>query len=536
MLILAISAMPSNEAGAQASPYVDIVSRVDGDKAYVAAMELENLTMGYPAYRSAASDGCSAAADWIEQRMTERGLTAHSESFSFPSWDLRSLATLDIAPDGDLDNANGLLRISSFNAEQWSHPSAPNGSDGVLIYLPLPDAASREDVGKRPIDHAVWNSVNTTGKVVLVGKEVRWSSAWEAAFMSKLTVQTPSSVIFTYSYSWMSSIDAVQIASVGGRPLGAMGPYMEDRGIPAGVVNYTQGQLLRANADGVAKARVCVDSFYDDSPMTHRNVVGVIQGTQQGRQVLITCHYDSVMTNGFCDNGAGVAGMLEIARVLREAQREGSFAPAQTIVFVAFGSEEIGFVGSLAYVSAHQAEMRSIEAVINLDCIGNRELRITPTDGSAGADVGQLLRGSAVELGVGLGDLPPGGSDQESFLRPGDIRNDVERWWGVRMDVDAGLRVANSVLLLSFPVFNTDIWTMNESGWIHTYKDTYRTSGWVMPHFLEEHMSIAALATMKLTGGEAPQAQGVGWMVPLLIVAAAAVAIAVATLLARRGR
>jgi hypothetical protein len=70
---------------------------------------------------------------------------------------------------------------------------------------------------------------------------------------------------------------------------------------------------------------------------------------------LVGAHYDSINNNsagevtcqpapGACDNASGVAGVLELARVFKNVDTEAS------IVFVAFGGEEIDLLGSREYV------------------------------------------------------------------------------------------------------------------------------------------------------------------------------------------
>ena len=59
-------------------------------------------------------------------------------------------------------------------------------------------------------------------------------------------------------------------------------------------------------------------------------------------------HWDVVAnTTGFNDNGSGMAALLEAVRVIMSAK---CFKPANTIIFVAFDSEESGSAGSYEYV------------------------------------------------------------------------------------------------------------------------------------------------------------------------------------------
>jgi aminopeptidase YwaD len=77
------------------------------------------------------------------------------------------------------------------------------------------------------------------------------------------------------------------------------------------------------------------------------NLVAEILGGTSDDAVELCAHWDSVeITPGADDNASGVAGVLEAARVLRDAD-----LPARTIRFVLFGGEEDGFDGSRAHLA-----------------------------------------------------------------------------------------------------------------------------------------------------------------------------------------
>jgi len=81
--------------------------------------------------------------------------------------------------------------------------------------------------------------------------------------------------------------------------------------------------------------------------------------------IVLGAHFDTVPGSpGADDNASGVAGMLEIARVLAATQTE------IPIEFVGFALEELGLLGSLQY--AQQASLAGVDIVemICLDAIG----------------------------------------------------------------------------------------------------------------------------------------------------------------------
>jgi hypothetical protein len=97
------------------------------------------------------------------------------------------------------------------------------------------------------------------------------------------------------------------------------------------------------------------------------NIIGHIPGVYGGSKRIILCaHFDTWKDSpGADDNGSGVAGLLEAARVL--AGRQFGYA----IDFIAFDLEEEGAVGSQAYLLSKDTGEPDIEGVINLDMIGS---------------------------------------------------------------------------------------------------------------------------------------------------------------------
>ncbi|HKW65368.1 MAG TPA: M20/M25/M40 family metallo-hydrolase [Candidatus Acidoferrum sp.] len=122
--------------------------------------------------------------------------------------------------------------------------------------------------------------------------------------------------------------------------------------------------LRRLLRKGPVRVRLNIENSFDSHPGRERNVVADIQGLEPGEMVLLTAHFDSWdPAQGANDNGAGVATVLEAARVLKALQ----VRPRHTIRFVFFSGEEQLANGSRAYVEQHKTELDHILAMINTD-------------------------------------------------------------------------------------------------------------------------------------------------------------------------
>jgi parallel beta-helix repeat protein len=475
------------------------IALVNGSRAYGYDLELENISFKHPAFRAAGSLGAYEAANWIEEQFASFGLDSSLEDFQFTNWTLLSKPSLVIDEDGNSSTVDDQVPIDSFECEHYSWPTPYDGVFADLVVLPLPPAANHGEIGVNPINTTEWNTIITTGKIVLIGREIRWNNAWQQTFVNKLTAQTPAAVVYTWWYPWMNFTPTF-FSSSGGCPLSPFGSYYWNLHIPSGFVNYEDGLWIRdaESANPTVSANVTIRSVIDNG--THYNVVGKITGyTNPEKLVIISGHYDTVMCSGFCDNGAGVAGILELAKVFADAAKKEIYKPNYTLVFVAFTGEELDLVGSAQYVKQHKDEMANITAVINLDSIGSDNLFVTKTPNS---DLNQTIIEAAQKLGINITSEEVGGSDQESFRAPGIVDGDISYYWGVDLGIYDASPVNSSAMLDSYPLFYNDLWNMGKPGWIHTPYDnstSTETRGWVEVNNLENHIKVAALTIMRVS-------------------------------------
>lgn len=106
------------------------------------------------------------------------------------------------------------------------------------------------------------------------------------------------------------------------------------------------------------------------------NVVATLAGSTHTDSVCVVgAHYDNILKSGAGDpfllaygandNASGVAATLEIARVMKKNH----YSPGNTIRFVAFGSEEIGLIGSSFQAGKSRTVGEKIKMMLNNDMI-----------------------------------------------------------------------------------------------------------------------------------------------------------------------
>ncbi len=157
-------------------------------------------------------------------------------------------------------------------------------------------------------------------------------------------------------------------------------------------------------------------------PVTVSNVLGLLPGTDpqlQTRVVLIGGHYDHVgrdpngtVFQGANDNASGTAVTMAIAKLFTSLK----IRSKASVLFVGWGAEEAGLVGSEFYVKNPKYALSNTLASLVLDVVGRGGGSRLFAEGNPDALL-ETIRSSAaaVQLPVGT-ENGGGGSDHEPFL------------------------------------------------------------------------------------------------------------------------
>ena len=482
------------------------------------------ISASYNAYRVSGSEGANEAADLIRDQFQDYGLQVYEESFDLPVWNLLSPPALFYDIDGNISTTEDTLEVESFNADAYSKPTPVDGAFYELVTLPLPQISFSSAVGGRPIDRDTWDSINTTGKVILMGREVRWSPNWEQVFKEKLESEPPVAIIFFYWYSWMSYSEEYSQASTGGRPLGSVGPVFWDQNIAVGWLNYTQGHMLKELVQNNSELRVSIEIRSQITEGQHRNIIADIPSSSGSSQyVILGAHYDTAMCEGYIDNSASVATLLEIGRMVQQAMDSGKFELQYGLRIIAFAGEELGLAGSINYVNAHRDEMADVVSVLIVDCIGSQILQVTDPDPSEDFDLNSLADIAAQQLNISYVVEDNVGSDHSSFLYPDGTAETYNWYWQEDLDLHDVQGVVSSMLFCSYPITIYESSTGSISGHIHTPSDSIsgvQDTDWINEDQLQDQAELVALTTLyAIDIGSGDQDWGWIYLMPILMVA-----------------
>ncbi len=221
----------------------------------------------------------------------------------------------------------------------------------------------------------------------------------------------------------------------------------EQYGLNAGVSGFLQSFSIGALGQS------------PDAGQESQNVIGVLPGSGSlaGQWVVVGAHYDHigwrritpdsiVIYNGADDNASGTSLVLELARFLTQyfTTGEGGGNARRSLMFHAYGAEEIGLVGSRHFCAVPTVPLDGVAAMVNLDMVGrlrNDELILSGT--SSATFLPQLLaEENTTSLDLVFDDRYLGGSDHKCFYDAG--RPVVHFFTGLHPDYhtprdDAGL-------------------------------------------------------------------------------------------------
>lgn len=139
------------------------------------------------------------------------------------------------------------------------------------------------------------------------------------------------------------------------------------------------------------------------------NVVAMVKGSRHPQEVLVyTAHWDHFGTkpgpdgkpqifHGAIDNGSGIAGLLELARVYALEKQ----APARSVLFIATTSEEQGLLGASYYARHPLFPLSNTVADLNMDVMNMYgESRDLTVRGPFMSTLDDELQGIAQHLGL----------------------------------------------------------------------------------------------------------------------------------------
>lgn len=327
VLLAVVGLAPAGAA--DSSP--DVVATAEGMREHLEA--LQGIADANGGNRSARTDGYADSVAYVRQQLEAAGYDVTDDVFEV---------------DGPVE-----VRPAHF---ERTAPSARTYVEGTDYELPLPGAPR-----------------SATGDLAVVPDPCE-DDAFDvvpagAVVLATLTEDCEANLALVLAYVNGGTGVLLRPDGGAGEPpahvdLGSLPSELE---MPALSVSGDVGSELAVLAEG-ATVTVEVDPGWAIEPQPVTNVLAERPGTGD-EVVVVGAHLDSVVEGpGINDNGSGVAALLEIAQAINEQ------APTteRTIRFAFWADEELGLLGSTAYVgSLTPAERDRIVAYLNADMVGS---------------------------------------------------------------------------------------------------------------------------------------------------------------------
>src|ERR1041384_2419142 len=184
-----------------------------------------------------------------------------------------------------------------------------------------------------------------------------------------------------------------------------------------------KSQSKKQTIDG--QFRINIDVIRKEVPAY--NVVGILEGSDpvlKKEYIVIGAHYDHLgrggegslaprsgeIHHGADDNASGTAGVIELARIFSTQRTK----IKRSLVFIAFGGEEEGLLGSNYYVNHPLVPLANTVAMINMDMIGRMRDRKLSVGGIGTAQewreiVRQANAAQSISVAANSGSAAPKG-------------------------------------------------------------------------------------------------------------------------------
>lgn len=323
------------------NPFLSTDRQIVGD-IYTSTEAMDNLTVLCDEFgsRFGGTAGERQAAEFIKAKLEAYGLkNVHLEPLEYVGW-IRGETRLEIV--SPIQKAVPCITLPH---------SPPANLEGVIV--DMRDGAPQDF--ERRADEIKGKIVMTTSAVTPKGIK-RWVHRGEKYGRSLLA--GASGFIFVNHYPGY------------GPATGGIG-HDGEAPIPGISIGKEEGAFIQRLIKRRREVKVRLTSTDHCEPMTSWNVIGDLPGQRYPDQiVMLGCHYDGHdISQGAGDPASGVVAVMEAARALAK------YAPDLpcTVRFALWGVEEIGLLGSRAYVQAHADELDKLRFYLNMDSAGTRD-------------------------------------------------------------------------------------------------------------------------------------------------------------------
>ena len=392
--------------------------------------------------RKPGTDGGRIAAEYVAKEISNIGLSP-IENNSFQYFDVVTSISA---------GENNTFRFKDFNGEVEMDFSPLSFSENGDVTAPVIFAGYGFDV---KTDSILWNDysgLDVTGKWVMVlrgdPEDNPHGMFSEHSSLRKKTLVArdhgAAGILFLSGPEFEETDELIPLVYDQSQSGSAIHAIHIKRSVADRIIKesgYTISQLEqrlisdRKPVSFIVQEEITASTDLVKQTVTTQNVAGILYGSDPRLKeeiIVIGAHYDHLgfggaysgsrrpdtlaIHNGADDNASGVAAILEIIEKLKEEQTK----LKRSVLFLSFGAEEMGLLGSKYFVNNPSVDLGKIKLMFNLDMVGRLDSTTKAiTVGGTGTAVGlsdlvqRLAEGK--DLNVKLSSEGYGPSDHTSF-------------------------------------------------------------------------------------------------------------------------
>jgi hypothetical protein len=351
---------------------------IAGWMAQLCSPEYNGRLAGTPEY--------TAAAEWVAGQLRDWGVMPAGDNGTYYQWFGQPYTVVNDAGSLELHitQKDGTTIIKNYSAPDEYYPGMNSGSGEVtseVVYVGYGVTAPE-------LNYDDYKGIDVKGKIVLMNRDVPYKDALNPEYAKWVR----------YCYHQYKAENAALHGAAGmlyidGNSANPNISYIENM-IVCGIGPVTLADIFAGLGKTNAAVTAQIDksfrpaSFPTGKVMTVKanttrhpegrtcNVAGIIEGSDpvlKDEVIIIGAHLDAVgnaggiIVPGGFDNASGVADIMATAKALAGS----GIKLRRSVLFLLFGGEETGLVGSKFYTANPLFSTEKTVAYINLDMVGN---------------------------------------------------------------------------------------------------------------------------------------------------------------------
>ena len=345
------------------------------------------------------TDGGRKAAEYIRNQFESSGLTLLGDA-GFQHFDVITDAVLGY------DNT---LTIDTYSYTAGIDFIPLSFSQNTTLIAPVIFVGFGFNFQNDSLSWNDYSDIDVTGKWVLIlrgspdGNNPHGDYAEHSSLRKKVTIakdHSAAGVIFISGLSFDDSDNLIPLEHNQGQAMVTIPVIHVARGIVEILLKESGNNLISYENNVIQKMEkfkaigskkiVSASTDVKYKMVQTQNIVGLLPGIDkqlQNEYVVIGAHYDHLgfggknsgsrrpdnyeIHNGADDNASGVSVMMELAEMFSHHHSN-----ARTMVFIGFGAEEMGLLGSKYFVKSGLIKKDNIQIMLNMDMVGRFDKKV----------------------------------------------------------------------------------------------------------------------------------------------------------------